>query len=213
MILETLKHLMRGQKKVRRPALDLPKLEAPVEAARTKLEAARAEHAKVIESAKSQAIELEAAAAAFEADGGNSNADRLVDARRAAKRHAMFTDRTQRIVDRATAELKEAEAVRDRTVLETLNLISGSAWQHIQAEWERSGKPALTAFHDFLREVDTILAEAETAARESGRIRGDGNVWMTIRGLDGLGRGVLLDLMQRELGFPAMERITRTVRF
>lgn len=212
-MLEILNRLMGGQKKARRPQLDLAKLAAPVEAAKAKLEAARAEHAKVLESTNSQTLELEAATAAFEADGGRSNADRVIEAQRAAKRHAMFTDRTQRIVDRAVAELNEAEAVRDRTVLETLDLISGSAWQHIQAEWERAGKPALTALHGFLSEVDTILAEAETAARESAQIRGDRNVWITLSGLEGLGRSVLTDLMQRELGFPAMERITRTVRF
>src|SRR6478735_3549462 len=133
-MLEFLKQLMGRQKKARRPTLDLAKLNAPVEAARLKLEAAQAEHAATGEQAKAHANALTEATTAFDADGGHSNADRVIAARRETKRHAMFTERTQRIVDRASMAHQEAEAKRDTIVLETLDLIHGNAWPHIKAE-------------------------------------------------------------------------------
>ncbi|MEI9940364.1 MAG: hypothetical protein WDO69_24370 [Pseudomonadota bacterium] len=210
-MLETIKRIM-GLKKSRRPALNLEKLHAPVEASRLKLEAAHLEHAATLEQASAHAKELAEATAAFDADGGGSNADRVIAARREAKRHGMFTERTQRLVDRAAAAHQEAQATHDRIVLETLDSVYANASKHMIAEWEATGKPALMAFSAFIREVDTITSEAEQAVRESSAIRGDDNAWMKVRGLEAQSAAIS-ETIVHELGYPTVERLARVLRF
>lgn len=189
-MLEFLKQLMGRQKKARRPTLDLAKLNAPVEAARLKLEAAQADHAATREKANAHASALSDAIVAFDADGGHSNADGVLEAQRAAKRHSMFTERTQRIVDRAAAAHHEAEATRDATVLQKLDEIFDAAGAHINAEWLNSGLPAVKQLVAFFEEVDQILSESESAGRQSSLIRNDEKGWLKARQLDAV-RGAI----------------------
>ena len=184
-MLDTIKRIM-GLKKSRRPALNLEKLQAPVEASRLKLETAQAEHAATLEQAIAHAKELADAMAAFDANGGSSNADRVIAARRETKRHSMFTERTQRLVDRAAAAYQEAQATHDRAVLETLDKIFDGAGAHISAEWLSTGLPAVRQLVAFLDEIDQIAREAESAGREASHIRGDENAWLKARHLDAL---------------------------
>jgi hypothetical protein len=209
-MLELLKRLLGTQKKSRRPWLDLEKLNAPVDAARQRLEATQAAHAATIEKYREHAATLSVAKASFETYGNDETADSVVELSGAAARHDLFKARALRVVDRATSELAEAEAKRDTAALVALDSIHSNAWTHIQAEWAATGKPALATFGVFLVEVDTILAEAEAAMREAARMRGDDTAWAKQRALEALGN-VLTDLIARELTVPVVDRISHAL--
>ena len=206
MILDYLKQLMGGQKKSRRPTLDEAALNAPVAAARLKLEAAQAEHTATIEKANAHAAELNDAIAAFDADGGNKDADRVVEARRAAKRHSMFTERTQRILDRAAAAHREAEATRDAAVLGKLDEIYNGAHAHAMQEWEATGLPGAKQLVAFLDELDKIFTEAEQAGQQSSRLRGDEKGHLKFHEIAAR-KGAFRSIIERDIGIPSANRI------
>ena len=210
-MLEVIKRIM-GLKKSRRPALDLAKLNSPVEAARQRLEAAQSAHTATDGKYREHADTLSIAKAAFETRGDDETADRVVDLSRAAARHDLFKSRALRAVERAAAALTEAEAARDAAALQALDSVYTNACKHMIAEWEATGKPALLVFAACIREIDTIASEAEHAVREASALRGDDNAWMKVRQLEAY-QAVLGDVIVRELGYPTAERLARVLRF
>jgi len=205
---ESLVNRISGVKKSRRPWLDLDKLNGPVEAARGRLEAAQTSHAALLEKFREHSAAETAATAAFEAHGDDATADKVIELNRTSAKQKLFKARSQRAVDRATSELREAEVTRDAAVLAKLDEIYDGARGHIQKEWQAIGLPAVKQIVGFLDEADQIIKEAAAAGTQASHTRGDGQASAKQMQLDAL-RGMTLQLLHAA----APEHFYRLARF
>lgn len=147
-------------------------LDRAVEQARSELDAARAE----VEREQSNQSELQAAVAAaqqaFDDDPSDTNADRLLDAKRTAERGALYGARATRRAAEAESRLQAAERARLEAELDFLEQQADSRAiaARIQEAVERA-RPAVALLIELDKEVGRIVSDAGTAVRKATELR------------------------------------------
>lgn len=193
------------------PTLDRAELERPVTKARERLEAAQAEHSEAGTRLASITAEIEKAQAAFDADGSDSNADRLMDLGRDRDRARLFRERTQRAVVTAESDVAQAEKARNDAIAEHCRTRVEGAGDRLVALWKAKGRPALEAFVAFIHDADALIDDARVAAQELERVAPDDSpLFAKIRGIDAL-RGVLRASIAQDVGAPDRLKLERLV--
>jgi hypothetical protein len=176
-MLETVKRLVGADREApaspqRMPALDLEALERPIEAARKLLDAATRDHSAAMERVAEVGERIKAAEADFDRDGADKQADRLLELRRELERRQLFSQRTQRAAVAAAGAVEDAQAVRDRTVLQHLDDRRQKVAERLEALWGAGGREAFQRVAALLRDAQAIIDDAEQAAVEAASIRG-----------------------------------------
>jgi hypothetical protein len=148
------------------PTLDREALEKPITAARTQLDAARAEHEAAQARVHAADEKLAEAKAAFDSDGSEELADRVLGLQRERERAALFAQRTQRQVVVADGAVSEAEAARRSAMVAHAKARMDLVPERLHALWQVKGVPAARAMVAFIEEADALLNDAHAAVVE-----------------------------------------------
>lgn len=157
------------------PQIDREALEAPVSAARERSEAANRDHEATMARAAETAEQIKAAEAAFDREGTDELADRIVQLKREHERRQLFTQRTQRAAVTAAGELEHATKARDSAVLAHLeDRVSGAA-ARLERLWQAKGAPLLVDLVGVLGEAEVIINDAQTANSQAHAMKRSGS--------------------------------------
>lgn len=156
------------------PQIDREALELPIAEARERSEAANREHEASTARVAEVAEQIRDAEAAFDAEGTDELADRIVQLKREHERRQLFSQRTQRAAVTAAGAVEQAVAARNAAVLAHLNDRVTSAADRLRQLWERKGHRATLLLAEFMEEADAIITDAQTANSEARSMtRGD----------------------------------------
>jgi hypothetical protein len=190
------------------PEIERSALERPVEQARERSEAANRDHEASVVRVAEVTEQIRAATEAFDADGSEEAADRLVDLKRELERRQLFSQRTQRAAVAAAGAVEEAGKERDATLLKHLDERSSTAPARIQELWWERGAPALQRLGSVVSEINAIINDSIAASSEAHRLRGTRNVVPPAMASDAL-KSVLLAAIERTVDPPTLVKLRR----
>lgn len=169
------------------PALDREALDRPVDLARERLAVANRDHEASMARVAEVTEHIREATAAFDRDGSEANADRLVDLRRELERQQLFSQRTQRAVVVADGEHAQAITARRAALAEHLRARMASINDGVRKLWEDEGAAAVGSLAAFSVKLDALLDDARAATQEAGAMGIlDAPAWTKIHGIEGL---------------------------
>lgn len=182
------------------PQLDREALEQPIAAAHKRSDAANRDHEASMARVAEVAEQIREAEAAFDADGSDELADRIVQLKRELERRQLFSQRTQRAAVTADGEHAQALATRKAAIAEHLKGRMTSIDERIRELWEQEGATAVDGLARFSEKLEALLDDARIATHEAGALGIlDQPAWAQIRGLDGLRGAVNVWINERLL--------------
>jgi len=156
------------------PELDREALEAPVDLARKRAEAANREHEATIARAAQVGEQIKAAEVEFDREGTDEIADKICQLKLELERRQLFSQRTQRAAVVAVGALEVAVNARDAATLAHLEERAANASQRIERLWLEKGAPLLVALAGVLGEAEAIINDAHAASAQAHALKGSG---------------------------------------